>query len=87
MQGDCFACDENLVSPSQTLSLPPRPRFRHRVVQMMDNTIQCINHYPADKYHRETNYIIHWMGIYLVDSVIHLLAAGSSVWQRGPNNS
>ena len=25
MQGDCFACYENLVSPSKTLSLPPPP--------------------------------------------------------------
>lgn len=88
MQGDCFACYENIVSPSQTSFFPP-PWFRHRVVRTMDNTIQCINHYPADKYHRETNYIIHWMGIYLVDSVIQLLSsrARSSVWQKGPKNS
>ena len=88
MQGDCLASYKNIVSQSQTLSLPP-PRFRPHVVRTLDNTIHCINHYQADKYYRETNYIIHWVGIYLVDSVIQLLSSRmrSSVWQRGPNNS
>ena len=73
MQGDRFASYENIVSQSQTSSLPPW--FRPRFVRTLDNTIYCINHYPADKYYRETNYIIHWMGIYLVDSVIQLLSS------------
>ena len=71
----------NALQVIRTSFLSPRPRlfpppwFRPRVVRTLDNTIHCINHYPADKYYRETNYIIHWMGIYLVDSVIQLLSS------------
>ena len=53
-------CKVTALHVMRTLFLHPRPRlfppwFRRHVVRTMDNTIQCINHYPADKYHRETN--------------------------------
>ena len=44
------------------------------IVQTLDSAIHRINHYVVDKYlfMRKTNCIIHCIGIYPVDSVIHL---------------
>ena len=41
------------------------------VVQTLDSAIHWINQYPADKYGK-TNYTIHWIEIYSMDSAIHL---------------
>ena len=41
------------------------------VVQRVDNAIQQINHYPLDSFVLLT--FVHWIAIYPMDSVIHLL--------------
>ena len=43
------------------------------VVQTLDIAIHQINHYLADKYYRKYCTAIHWIEIYPVDSVIHLM--------------
>ena len=44
------------------------------VLQKLGYFIQRVKHYPTDKLSiRETDCIIQWIEIYLVDSVIHLL--------------
>ena len=44
--------------------------YQTPVVQKLDSAINRINHYPTD---RETNYVIQWIVIYLVEGVIHPL--------------
>ena len=60
------------------LNLPP-------VVQTLDSTIHRINYYPADNI-REINCTIHWVEIYLVDSVIQLLNNWTLVYQEHPTS-
>ena len=51
-----------------------RPLYQVPVLQKLDYFIQRVNHYPTDKLSiRETDCVIRWIEIYLVDSVIHLL--------------
>ena len=49
-----------------------QPSHQALVFQRVDNAIHRINHYSADKCW-QTNYTIHWIVIYPVDSVIHPL--------------
>ena len=55
------------------------------VVQTLNSAIHRINHYPAhdpaDKY-LGTNYAIHWIEIYPLDSTIHLLNNWGQIWKR-----
>lgn len=51
-----------------------RPLYQVPVVQKLGYFTQRVNHYPTNKLSiRETDCIIQWIEIYLVDSVIHLL--------------
>ena len=50
-----------------------RPLYQVTVLQKLGYFIQRVNHYPTDKLSiRETDCIIQWIEIYLVDRVIHL---------------
>ena len=44
------------------------------VVQRVDKAMHQINHYPVNLSVNKTNYAIHWIVIYSVDSVIHPLS-------------
>lgn len=44
-----------------------------KVVQMVDNALHHINHYPADIAWFVLLALIHWITIYPVDNVIHQL--------------
>ena len=59
-----FTCEDIMfmLETSPAISLAP-------VVQMLDNAIHRINHYPVNR----TNHAIHWIVIYLVDRVIQPL--------------
>ena len=53
---------------------PVNKAYQVPVVQKLDYFMQRVNHYRTDKLSiRETDCIIQWIEIYLVDSVIHLL--------------
>ena len=58
-------------------------------VQTLNSAIHRINHYPAhdpaDKY-LGTNYAIHWIDIYPMDSTIHLLNNWGTNLKRGVEN-
>ena len=58
-------------------------------VQTLNSAIHRINHYPAhdpaDKY-LGTNYAIHWIDIYPMDSTIHLLNNWGTDLKRGVEN-
>ena len=43
------------------------------VVPKLDSVIHWVNHYPVEKYYRETNCALYWIDIYPMDSVIPLL--------------
>ena len=58
------------VSPGSSVD----KAYQVPVVQKLDYFIQRVNHYPTDKLSiRQTDCVIRWIEIYLVDSVIHLL--------------
>ena len=71
LSGGAFSYSPLLgVSPGSSVN----KAYQVPVVQKLGYFIQRVNHYPTDKLSiRETDCVIRWIEIYLVDSVIDLL--------------